>query len=404
MQHGIEPKPKIQVNMLGEFSITVNGKKLTYLKGRTKRVWMLIEYLLANRKKDVSLDMLEKVLWEEDECGDPQNALKNLVYRARKLLKKISSDDNLEFFTFVRNTYSWNNEYDCIIDTEQLVNCWKLVNDSSNTDEIRIQACKRALDLYRGEFLPKSSYSTWVISERAYFDTLYNDCVINGCRVLTENRQLDEAIHICETALIYTPLEESIHKMLLYAYISNNQQNKALDHYNDTIKLFRKELGMDLSETLHPIYKLLISKTGRVEVDINIIENDLKESAAIRGAYYCDYDVFKSVYRIQARIIMRTGAPAFIVLFTLSDLNGEIPEPDVVKPAMDSLKKAILCSLRKGDTVASYSVTQFIMMLPLINYDNTKMVANRILQKFQSLYRENNVKMTTRITVLDAAR
>ena len=80
--------------------------------------------------------MLEKVLWEEDECGDPQNALKNLVYRARKLLKNISPDDNLEFVIFVRNTYSWNNEYDCIIDTEQLVNCWKLVNDSSNTDEM----------------------------------------------------------------------------------------------------------------------------------------------------------------------------------------------------------------------------------------------------------------------------
>ena len=40
-------KPVIDIHMLGEFAITINGNTITNLKGRTKRVWMLIEYLIS---------------------------------------------------------------------------------------------------------------------------------------------------------------------------------------------------------------------------------------------------------------------------------------------------------------------------------------------------------------------
>ena len=79
-------RPTIEIQMLGEFAITINGNTITNLKGRTKRVWMLIEYLIANRHSDISIEKLIDVLWGEDECGDPVNALKNLVYRARTCL------------------------------------------------------------------------------------------------------------------------------------------------------------------------------------------------------------------------------------------------------------------------------------------------------------------------------
>jgi DNA-binding SARP family transcriptional activator len=402
MQPNTNLLPKIEVKMLGEFSISINGNQLTNLKGRTKRVWMLIEYLIANRKKDVSLEKLVEVLWEEDECGDPLNALKNLIYRAREILKKLSIDENADFIQFVRNTYSWNNYYDCIIDTEQFIDCWKLVNDSSKPADVRIHACKEALALYRGEFLPKSSYSAWVISAAAYYTTLYTDCVLNGCGVLIDSQHFSEVIHICETALTYVPLEESIHKLLIFAYISSSQRNKALDHYNYTTELFYKELGVDISESLRPLYKQLINNIDHVEFDLGIIKGDLKEVVDASGAYYCDYDVFKSIYRVQARMAIRTGLSIFIVLFTLSDGNGDIPEPELIKLTTARLKEAILSSLRKGDAVASYSSSQFIAMLPLISYENAQMVSNRISQKFRFLYRKDNIRVTIKINALDA--
>ncbi len=402
MQPNINSDTKIEVNMLGEFSITINGKQLTNLKGRTKRVWMLIEYLLANRKKDISLEKLVEVLWEEGECGDPLNALKNLVYRARTVLKDLSQSENIEFIKFERNTYAWNNNLDCTIDTEQLLEFHNQAADGSRPDEERIELYKKAIALYRGDFLPKSSYSTWVISATVYYSSLFTECVLKGCNLLIDHRRFEEVIQICESALAYAPLEESIHKVLLYAYISTGLRNKALAHYNHVIDMFYKELAVDISDSMRPLYKQLINSINHIEIDLSVIKNDLKEAFIANGAYFCDYDVFKSIYRVEARTILRTGHSIFIVLFTLTDPQGAIPEPEVAKLAVGRLQGAILSSLRKGDTFASYSATQFIVMLPLITYENAEIVTNRILQKFRFEYRKNNVLVTTKINAVDA--
>lgn len=393
---------KIEVNMLGEFSITMNGHQLTNLKGRTKRVWMLIEYLLANRHKDISIQKLSEILWEEDKCSDPLNALKNLVYRARQLLKSISQNENAEYIQYIRNTYAWNNSYDCTIDIEQLVAFWKQGNDTSKSVEFRVKAFKSALALYRGEFLPKSSYSNWVVSMESYYSNIYNECVLRSCGLLIDLHQYDDVIRICEDALSFSPLEEPIHKILLFAYITTEQRNKALDHYNHVIDLFYKELGVDISDSMRPLYKELINSINQIETDLSVIKNDLQEVSSIAGAYFCDYDIFKSIYRVQARTIARSGRSSYIVLFTLSDLDGEVPERSVAKLATARLKSAILESLRKGDAVASYSSTQFIVMLPLNSYEEADKVTNRIVQKFRFRYRKDNIRITTRIKELDS--
>jgi DNA-binding SARP family transcriptional activator len=392
--------PKIQVNMLGEFSISINGNRVTNLKGRTKRVWMLIEYLIANRKKDISTEMLAKALWEEYECSDPLNALKNLVYRARQLLKEISHNDSAQFITFVRNTYSWNNDYPCTVDIEQLEDCWRKLNDFTNSDEERIRLCEQALALYRGEFLPKSTYSSWVVSMGAYYASLFSDCVQVGCRILMKQHRLDKVIHICESALIYSPLEEPIHKTLLNAYINSGQKGKAQSHYKEASKLFRKELGIELSDSL----KQLMGGTIRTNVDLSRIRDDLREQKGAKGAYFCDFEVFKSICRIQARMIMRTGQSAYLVLFSLLGEDKRTPEPEDAEPAGKNLKEAILTNLRKSDTVANCGFHQFIVLLPTGSYENAEIVAKRVMQKFYLRYRGNPIKIVARINALDTLK
>lgn len=396
--------PRIEVKMLGEFSITINGNQLTNLTGRTKRVWLLIQYLIANRFKDITTDMLQEVLWKEGECGDPLNALKNLIYRAREILKKISHCQHAEFIEFVGGRYQWNNNYPCTVDSEQLVKYWKMVKDSSLPDAKRVRSCSAVLSIYRGGFLPKSSYCTWVVLTAREYETRYIDCIMNGCGLLIKMNLYDEIITVCQAALEIAPLEESIHRMLLYAYVSANRRDEALEHYTRTAELFYRELGVDVSETLLPIYKQMINNISHIESDLNDIKNDLREHSQLKGAFFCDYDVFKSIYRIQARTMVRTGVSIYIALFTLTDLNGACPDDNSIRTAGAKLKEAIISSLRKGDAVASYSATQIVVMLPVISYENAQNVANRILQKFRFLYRKNNIRVITSVKPVDPVK
>jgi two-component SAPR family response regulator len=396
--------PQIEVQMFGEFSITINGNTLTNLTGRTKRVWLLIQYLIANRFKDVTTDMLQEVLWKEGECGDPLNSLKNLVYRAREILKKLSGCPNATFIQFVDGRYQWNNHYPCIVDSEQLVKCWKIVKDSSLSDEDRVRSCSTVLSLYRGEFLPKSSYCTWAVLMAREYEARYIDCILNVCILLIKMNLYDEVISVCKTALKIAPLEESIHKMLLYAYISTNRRDEALEHYTHAAELFYQEFGINISETLLPVYKQMLNSISHIESDLNDIKNDLQEHSQAEGAFFCDYDVFKAIYRIQARSMERTGISIYLVLFTLNDLNGAYLDDNTARIAGAKLKEAIICSLRKGDAVTAYSATQFLVMLPVINYENVQNVANRILRKFRFLYRKNNIPVVTSIKPMDPVK
>lgn len=394
-------KPVIEVHMLGEFSITINGNTITNLKGRTKRVWMLIEYLIAHRHMEVSLEKLMEILWEEDECGDPMNSLKNLIYRARTLLRDLYGSEEAEFIRFSRGIYFWNNEYPCTVDTEELEKAWKTACRRELSSEEQIAGYKRVIELYRGEFLPKSAYRSWVVSMGVRYTTLFTESVLRVSDLLTERNRHQEVIEICEKALNFVPLEESIHKTLLYAYASAGQRSKALEHYNYATNLFYREMGVDLSGTLQALYQQLVQNVNSVEMDLNVIKEDLREAAETQGAFWCDYNVFKNIYRIQARSISRTHQSIFVVLLTITDREGGLLEGEVAKVAVERFKNAILSSLRLGDAVSLYSNSQFIVMLPTITYENVEMVVNRILQKFRFDYRRNNVRISSRISPLE---
>ena len=67
----------IEVTMLGYFAVRRGDRAVTEDDGRTKKVWILMEYLLANRHSDISQDKLIEVLWEDvEKCDDPYHALK----------------------------------------------------------------------------------------------------------------------------------------------------------------------------------------------------------------------------------------------------------------------------------------------------------------------------------------
>ena len=384
--------------MFGEFSITINGNTLTNLKGRTKRVWMLIQYLIAGRAEPAPMDRLLKEIWDGRACGDPENALKNLVYRARTLLRELSGDQS-QFIVFLNGTYAWNNQYECAVDSEQFLEYMEKARRTDAPVQERIEWYRRAVGVYRGGFLPKSAYSTWVISRSTRYAEHYNHCVLELCRLLAERKRYGEIIPVCETALRLFPYEEPTHALLLQAYSNTGQRSRAFDHYNRAVKMFYREFGVNLGDFLRP-RSSRPPESARPETDLETIRSDLKEKTEARGAFFCDYEMFKCLYRSQVRSIPRTGHSVFLILFTITSPDGGTPDPEATKSASEKLKDAILTSLRKGDAVASCSSTQFIAMLQTVTVETAQGVIQRILRKFRFEYRRDAVEIDTKITSL----
>lgn len=126
-------------------------------------------------------------------------------------------------------------------------------------------------------------------------------------------------------------------------------------------------------------------KSKNTQVDLEHLRSFIQEVGYKKGAYQVEYDGFKKIYRFIARCIGRTNQDVQTVLFTLNKGEDYIPDIQELVFAMDNLKNAVHESIRRGDVATNYSNSQFVVILMDSTYDDAKMVAGRIHDKYDEL-------------------
>lgn len=390
----------IQVKMLGQFSICCEEAAFTDMIGRTKQVWILLEYLILNRKREISQDELMHILWGTGNSDNPANALKNLVYRLRTMLSE-SGLPPYSYIVYHKGVYSWNTEIDCEVDVEILEDCWKKASSCETSDEEKIKACQYAVELYEGRFLTKSSCEQWVISLGNYYHQLYLNCVKTVCPLLREREKHEQIVRICQKAISIDPYEETFFEFLITALIQLGNHKEALRQYGCITDRLYRDLGVNPSERIRSLYRKILSTTKDVQRDILVIKEDLQETDKAVGPYFCEYEIFKNIYRLSARGAQRTGQSVYILLITLTDEENELLPLKTMRRAMDLLQTAIGDSLRKEDVCARFSNSQYVLMLTSISYENCELVLKRIETRFQFLLRNKKVIMHKTMQPMD---
>lgn len=393
----------LKISMLGGFMIEYGDKRLAVDSSRTKQVWSLLEYLICHRFVEISVDKFIEILWPSEEIDNPINALKNLVYRLRILLNQFGRTSEREYVLFKRGTYGWNNEIVCVVDTEEMERLIKLGSNTLLDTDMRANYYMQAIALYRGEFLSSAVYDEWPTSIRTYYRKLYIDCVLKLCMLLTDLNRHQDIETICSKAISFEPLEESIHEYLITALIKRNKQGKALEHYNYVSELFYKELGINVSQKLRDIYRDVLISFKKAETDVTIITKELREQDKVHGAFLCDYEIFKNIYRMMARSVARTGQRAYIGLLTVTGEKGDLTDERYREYTLDILRDVSVSSLRKGDVVSRYSATQYMVLFLTPNKENAQLVIDRIDTAFNERFDgEMAVKLDTKIFPVEA--
>lgn len=375
----------LQVYMLGEFSLVFGSRKVDDQSSRSKKVWTLIQYLLANRQKDISRDGLIEALWPEgEEIGDPANTLKTIVHRARQALDSLSFGDGKNIIVYRNGTYAWNNELPVKIDAEEFISCCDRADQTA--DEIKLNLLMQALTLYRGDYLPKSAFESWVMPLNSYYRTRYIQAAHSAVSLLNEAGRFEDIVSLCRRASVIDPYDESIHLALIQALVATGAQQEAMSHYNYVTEMFFSHFGVTPSRELTQLYKEIVRTSKNTEMDLGVVREGLAESRRMTGAYYCEYEFFKDVYRIQARNISRNGQTVHIALISVIDGYGKKITQAKMNTAMGRLREIIAESLRQGDVFTRYSVSQYLLMLPLASFENTEMVLNRVTRNFRHAY------------------
>lgn len=352
----------ITVEMFGHFSMSKGKAVLTLQGAHSVQVMKLLQYLLAHRFTFVTQDALIEALWPEKSCSDPMNALKALVHRLRCLLDQNGAVSGKACILYLRGRYQWNNDLPVQIDVEEFEKAWNEARESKMTDQ-SLQRYKEALALYKGSFLQDMAGADWVLQLSTYYQHIYTECVLKAAEIYEKAKNNHDIITLCEQAIMKNPYEEAIHECLLKALIRLNQKAKALGHFNKISQKFSEELGVCLSPNLHNLYEDIIKMKRGSQRDIDEIAKEIEETSLHKGALYCEYEVFKYLYRLNIRAAERQQVHILLGLVSLNSRFHRQLEEKSTNQSMACVRTMLVQNLRKGDVVSRLSDRQFIIMI-----------------------------------------
>lgn len=383
----------IYVNMLGGFSITMNGNTIADHSNQAKKPWCLLEYLIAFRDRDIPVEELIDLFWKDDASNNPGGALKTLMFRVRKLLEPLGYPTQKLIAQNCRS-YGWTKEVPTICDADEFKKLCLQTEEEGINEEERLALCLKAFSMYKGYFLPKSEWESWVIPLHTYYHTFYQKLTHRTLLLLNEKKDYPTMIDLCQKAIAIDPYEEDAHYYLIYSLYQSGNQQMAMEHYHHVCNMFYNEFAITPSLRFKELYKLISDKKHGITMDLSIIQEILMEGFTDSGAFCCEPSVFHDIYQLQARAIERTGDSVYLCLLTISSLKGDLLKPAVQTRAMDELGEAIRNSLRRGDIYSRYSVSQYLMLLPTATYENGEMVLKRIIRNFKKMYSRKDLSIT----------
>lgn len=376
--------PIVYVQMLGGFTITLDGNSINDQFHQSKKPWNILEYLITFRNRDIPVNELIDLIWSEKRSSNPASALKTLVFRSRKLLEPLGFPvQNL--LIQKRGTYSWNPALTTVVDTDEFEKWCNKAAEAEDPSE-KLDLLLEALEIYKGDFLPKSAWESWVIPISTYYHSRYCNSVNTAIEMLTSLEKWDKIIELCKKSISIEPYDENFHYSLIYALYNNNMQNQALDHYKHATDLFYNEFAITPSERLKSLYKIISDKEHGIVADLSLIQESMQEDFPDKGAFGCEFSVFREVYQLERRAIERTGDSIFLCLLTISNEDGSFPKTTIMTRAMNDMEKAIRGSLRRGDAFTRYSVSQYMILLPSASFENGDSVMKRIIRNFKKGY------------------
>ena len=82
-----------------------------------KKTLSFLQYLIVNHMRTVSAEELIEQFWTENNSADPANALRNMLYKIRNLLKIMFPEQDNLLLTLPEG-YTWKADLDIVLDTE----------------------------------------------------------------------------------------------------------------------------------------------------------------------------------------------------------------------------------------------------------------------------------------------
>ena len=378
---------QLQVSMFGEFSLRLGETSIDDSSNRMRKVWLLLAYLIYTRGSRIAQSQFISLIRGEssEEIDDPGSRLKALFYRIRTLLNQLQDNIGHSLILSKGGNYSWNTDFPIRLDVEEFDRlCRQAAGQQTEAEQLALY--EQALQLYKGDFLPKLSMDPWVMPISTYYHQQFLNIAEHVLQAWIRSERWTDAMVLCNRALDIEPYSEDLYQHLMRCRIALGDRAGACATYEKMSELLFETFGVMPSDESRSLYREASRETNDQMVHISTVREQLREIGNAKGAVFCEYDFFKLLYQVQARGIIRSGEVVHIALLSLHGENRKPLARRSLDCAMDNLQALVVDNLRQGDVVSKCSISQLVIMLPQANYENSCAVCQRIIKAFCRQY------------------
>ena len=349
-------QPKIRITMLGKFEITVDGRPALAGMAQSRKIQLLVQYLLLQYGRPATHTELTAALWGN--AGDADMSLRAVMHRFRTMAAKENAGLENCILTS-RGAYVWNTDLDCEVDVFTIRSLAEQVS-AEGDPAARADLYRRIIAQYTGRLLPDSAGEPWVERQRVWLHNLYKDSLFALIELCKESGDREEVVELSRRGLLADPYDERLYVEQILALEDLGRQEEAEEVTRCAARTGCLH-GDSRNRNLNASYKRMQQSELAMEADLEHILKDVSEPDG-EGCYLCGYETFRSICRVQMRMRARYDFSLFLVTVSIV--------PPVARPgagrtasAMRVLENVLCRTLRSSDVAARYSDTRFVLLL-----------------------------------------
>lgn len=386
-------KPKIQITLLGRFQITLDGRPVLAGMAQSRKIQLLVQYLLLQYGRPATHAELTAALWGN--AGDADMSLRAVMHRFRTMAAK-EDPALVNCILTSRGSYVWNMDLDCEVDIFTIRRLAEQV-ESEEDPAIRADLYRRIIAQYGGRLLPDSAGEPWVERQRVWLHNLYKDTLFSLIELCEDEGNMEQVVELCRQGLRADRFDERLYVEQILALENLGRSEEA-----EQVAAQATEAGClhgdGRARNLNGSYKRMQQSELAMETDLERILKEVCESET-DGAYLCGYETFRSICRVQQRMRARFDLSLFLVTVSIV--------PPVSRPgsartaaAMRVLESVLCRTLRGSDVVARYSDTRFVLLLGGLASDGSSPM-ERVRAEFYRRPEHDGYLLTYRLHTLE---
>jgi ATP/maltotriose-dependent transcriptional regulator MalT/DNA-binding SARP family transcriptional activator len=251
---GIEAHPgyQLRVETLGGFQAWRGDEAIPSNGWRREKSRQLFQLLLTYRHSPLDRDQICEYLWAE---ADPVTAQRNFKITLNTLYQVLEPEreagSESAFIFREGSTYGLRPSADLWLDAEEFSKAAKAAKENPAW-------LQKAMELYKGEYLPDTLYETWAAEESERLSTLFLECADRLAEILVGKKRFGEAVDLCQRILGQDNCWERAYRHLMLAYDGLGDRGQVGRTYQRCVQTLRDELDVSPAPETQKLYEQLV--------------------------------------------------------------------------------------------------------------------------------------------------